>query len=563
MNRREFLQLDAREAIERIGSEPWLTVYSDQQEGVARVTYFCALVPESRLERALADESWDLSIGDGEPGFVRRHASGKPVTTYHRFGSDDGIEPLVFNRHFHGIKPEYLELSEEFRHFHGLYHDQHNNRYIRILDSGEEEVVAEVTEPSVRIRTRALRQFLAAKGMHLLLFFDIVVQGNVKLEEIEPEARAAKHASKTACFAFNVAAERSTFSGQPFSRLVGKKAIPPLPIEQSGIWPYDERKREYAEFIIGLDANGNPIQHTCDPEKLANYFGKNADAPNFLTPVVFRREVLKKYYDHPEKYDVEDGYLRCGGLWGLQIDNDAEDRVTVFLGDLGKTLKYQEQLYWKSFNKAPEGGREDLSETNIRRSFLGQFADPTSPELVFKAELTDFGEAWEQRFGWPLIRPMQAADAHVIKKLHAPTTSSSAEFEDQVLLLTKLLVDSLNDAKIVETLGSSIPDEKSIAKLERFLTAKGYPEVRREIEFLRLLQEARSSISAHRKGDGYKRIAKKLGLENRPTREVFAELLQSAIAMLRGLKAFFLAPSGEVAGGVIGQAPACAGRGSL
>lgn len=199
-----------------------------------------------------------------------------------------------------------------------------------------------------------------------------------------------------------------------------------------------------------------------------------------------------------------------------------------------------EQLYWKSFNRPPEGGKQDLSETTFRRSFLAEFADPKSPELLFKQVFTDFNETWQERFGWPLIRPMHDVDAHVIKKLHAPTTSSAAEFEDQVLHLTKLLVDSLNDAKLVHELGSALPDEKSIAKLERFLTAKGYPETRRDIDFLRLLQEARSTASAHRKGDGYKKIAKKLDLDNRPTVEVFAELLNSAITLLRGMTAFFL-----------------------
>ncbi|HVW24141.1 MAG TPA: hypothetical protein VHC69_02155 [Polyangiaceae bacterium] len=538
---RQFLQLDRREGLSRIGTEPWITVYSYGTSGVSRRGFFCALIPSERLEAAMSRASWDLSIGDGEPGFTESYpSSGEPVTRYHRFVTDHGIEPLVFKRHFHGIKPETIELLEEFRHFHHLYHDQHNGRYIRILDSGEEEIVAEVTVNSVRIRTRAIRQFLAVKNMHLLVFFDDVVEADVNVEDIPPAERVVDDATASVRFSFHAANGSATTSGLPISRLLGKVAVPPLPLEQCGIWPYDETKREYADFVIGLDEHGNPVRHTCDPEQLANYFGRNPDAPNFLTPVVFRREVLKKYYEHPEKYEVEDGYLRCGSLWGLRMDNDAPDRVTVFLGDLGETLEYEEQLYWRSFNKTPEGGRGDLSETNIRRSFLGEFAEPTSPELIFKRELTELAEAWEKRFGWPLIRPMSADDAHVLKKLHAPTTSSVAEFEDQLLLLTKVLVDSLNDTKIVETLGSKIPDEKSIGKLERFLTGEGYPDTRRDIEFLRLLQEARSGGAAHRKGDGYKKIARKLGLESRSTQEVFTELLQNAIAMLHGLKGFFL-----------------------
>jgi hypothetical protein len=64
------------------------------------------------------------------------------------------------------------------------------------------------------------------------------------------------------------------------------------------------------------DVTGKPVRHTCDPDKLANYFGKNPEAPHYLTPVFFRAEVLEKYYADPGKYSVEDGSLRCGRLWG-------------------------------------------------------------------------------------------------------------------------------------------------------------------------------------------------------------------------------------------------------
>jgi hypothetical protein len=112
---------------------------------------------------------------------------------------------------------------------------------------------------------------------------------------------------------------------------------------ECGIWPYEEKAKPHVEFIIGIDRDGKEVSHSCHPEKLANYFGKNPDAPHFLTPVVFRREVLKKYFDHPERYEISDGYLRCAGLWGLRMDNHSEDRVTVFLGDLGETFTRRSQ----------------------------------------------------------------------------------------------------------------------------------------------------------------------------------------------------------------------------
>src|SRR2546422_7672542 len=48
--------------------------------------------------------------------------------------------------------------------------------------------------------------------------------------------------------------------------------------------------------------DGEPVEHTSNHEKLGNYFGANADAPHYLTPIYFRKEVLGKYYADPDRY---------------------------------------------------------------------------------------------------------------------------------------------------------------------------------------------------------------------------------------------------------------------
>lgn len=406
-----LLQRETRSDLARISEQHWVTVYSSSHTDDANGGRFCALVPEDRLAKVLDHASWDLTVDGGTPGFSqRRDENGAWVTTYHRFGSDDGVEPLVFRRTFHGLKPVHFELAEEFRHFHNLYYDRHNDKYVRMDEGGEEEVVAEVIDGEFRIRTRRLRQFLAARRMHLAVFFDLVVYSTLKLDDVPPEERAVEHATRALRYTFHVANDIGT-RGRTLSRLLGKATIAPLPLEQSGIWPYEERVREYAAYVIGVDKEGKDVLASCDPDGLSNYFGKNEGAPHFLTPVVFRREVLKKYYDN-EKYSVEDGYLHCGSLWGLRMDNHGED-VTVFLGDLGQSLTHTEQLYWKSFNKTPRGDGKDLSETAFKRGFLAEFADPSAPDLLFKSKLTHFIEEWEKKFGWHLFRPVREDDAHV------------------------------------------------------------------------------------------------------------------------------------------------------
>jgi hypothetical protein len=265
---------------------------------------------------------------------------------------------------------------------------------------------------------------------------------------------------------------------------------------------------------------------------LSNYFGANPGAPHYLTPVHFRGEVLTKYYSHPDRYSVEDGYLRAGGLWGLKMDNDHADRVVVFLGDLGRDLPAIERDYWRSFNIAPEGPA--LSKTAFTRSIRGWFADPSRPDLAFKNLFRYFSEKWNEKFGWDLFLPLSKDDLHHLTALRIPINNDQAEFDAQVQSLTKLLVDSLNEAILAKEL-SLPPETKGISKLEAFLKVKNVKETSAIIAFLRNLQALRSTGVAHRKGSNYEKIAKIFDLENKEFKEVAAGLFTSALDMLRAL----------------------------
>lgn len=521
--------------IENIGKDDWLTLYAYESGKTGSKCYFCGLIPRKYLSKAMSHDSWDLMIGHGLPGFTQSHAAARIKIRYDRFGSDR-VEPLVFSRSFHGLKPDQFDLLEEFRHFHNLYHDRRNDRYIHFDERGEEEVVVEVSAKLVRAKLRYLRQFIAARRLHLAVFFDhnARLSSDTKIDRTKLSNETVVRADLR--FSFNV----GEIGGDTISRLIGKKIIAPLPVAECGIWPFEKRSaRHFAEYIIGTDANNQSVLHVCNEDALANYFGKNPEAPHFLTPVWFRREVLRKYYDQPEKYSVEDGYLRCGGLWGLRMDNNLPNHVVVYLGDLGQ-LAYEEQLYWKSFNIPPAG--DQTSEANFRRSFLAEFADPTSPDLVLKQKLVSLQEGWEQRFGWHLFRPLHDDDTHVLQQLRVPLTDSIGEFEHQCLLMVKLLIDSLNDKQLSEELGGAEPEEKSIRKLDRFLEKKSYPHRDRDLRLLRLLQALRSTAAAHGKGRQFEKISRELGLDDIAKSEVFRRLLARANRMLADLEAFFLSP---------------------
>lgn len=177
--------------------------------------------------------------------------------------------------------------------------------------------------------------------------------------------------------------------------------------------------------------------YTCNPNELADYFGNNPGAPHYLIPVFFRRDVLTKYYSKPELYSVKDGYLRCGGLWGLRIDNNHEKYVVVYLGDLGRDLPPGERAYWKSFNVTPDG---TISDVNWKRHFLGQFTDPEKADLVFKLQFNVFQKNGRRNLVGQFSNRYQN-----FKALRVPITNEQHEFDQQVLALAKVLIDSLNE----------------------------------------------------------------------------------------------------------------------
>ena len=247
--------------------------------------------------------------------------------------------------------------------------------------------------------------------------------------------------------------------------------------------------------------DGKVIEFTCEESKLGNLHGKNLEAPQYLTRVFFRKEVLDKYYNKPSKYSVEDGYLffvKENGVneWGVPLDNNARDCIMVYLGDLGR-MPYEEQKYWKIYNIE----KGSSSPVSYKRDFEAEFCSPTEPALYFKEKFEIFNGKWKNKFRWDLFKPLHKEDEHHIKSLRIPSEEQK-EFDEVILSLNKLLIDSLNVNEMKKDLVFD-DEDKTLSIFEKYLNQKhrlNFPEM---FGFLRNLQELRSKGSAHRKGSNY------------------------------------------------------------
>lgn len=488
----------------------------------------CALIPSRQIEEAITNLSWDLHHGDGLPG-----SAGSGINAdYLRFGDMDGIEPLVINRLFHDRRGEYAEISEEFRLFHNLYHDRQQEEYVKIDDNGDEAVVAAVKPGLVKIRMKEIRQFLAIKEMHLSIQFECTAFSDKCLAELEVAERFQQGKTELACWGVSyVDAEPMGLGNLSHSILYGKRFIEPLPKSKSGFFGFAEESGRYAEFIVGMDDNGDEIEHTCNPAELSNWFGKNPKAPHEITPVSFRKEVLGKYYQQPAKYKVEEGTLWCNSAWYLRIDNHHDDKVCVLLKDLGD-LPYQEQLYWRAHNIASESGYSDVAWS---RYFENEWVDSDQPDHIFRQRYRLLSEVCEENLGWQLLLPLMKEDEYHLQSIRVPATDEQRDFDELVLGLATILADSLN----VRQLKTLIPEEQhnngSIRLLEAALRTGEECGVSEHVDFLRNLQSLRSSGSAHRKGSQYRKVAASFGVDDQNLRAVFANVLWKAIGLLNYL----------------------------
>lgn len=503
------------------GEENWVTVYrllpisdSEQDAGM-----YCALVTQDSTDQAMSNTGWDIGFGQGGSGFSCTSEDGKSKVDYN-LNIDDPFLRLVLQRDFNGLCENYCEILEEFRLLYNLFYDPNKNIYLDFDDSGDPIEVIKLEENEIKIKRKYLKSFMAVKQMNLLLYFESTWHTT---EEISLEIEV-----KEKNWTYSIYSGDSYVKGYSrFLRICGKKLFSCEAVDTCNIWPF-KTKKKYQSFIIGGDED-TIIEFTSNPEKLSNYFGKNPDAPHYLTPVFFKNEVMQKYYGS-SKYTVQDGYLIKNGIWRLRFDNNSDDHISVFLGDLGDDLPEVEQIYWRSFNILPDN--RQISRANFERSFLGNPYDSEKAEHIFKTKFNEFQEYWLSKYGWYFFLPLTAKDMHFFDSIRTLLSNEQSEFDNQILGLAKSTIDSVNIKDLSKFL--NIDQEKSISLILKLVeNSQNFDDFQ---ELLRGVQALRSSGVAHRKGTEYEKQIKKYEVFDNNYRDGFNRFLLGFVALFDELK---------------------------
>lgn len=518
MNKEELNSLieftDQKDYIENtLGKEEWITVYQKEKQENNNYTddlcFYSCLINEERKRRDRQDSSWLLLIDDTE--------------------SNEELAPLVHIRTFRN-RPSYIEISEKFRHYFDLYEDKNKNVFLSFDASGNSIEVIKVIDNDkkreVQIKKKYINKFLFVKKMQLCVQFEHLRWFKEPLEK----SANKNFQSEDGNYIYSLNSRNG--SNQFFSKFRGRRFI--------DCKNFKEQEKKYEEFSF-INETGDEKSFTCEEDKLANNFGKNKNSPNHLTPISFRKDVLKKYYDKPNQYSVSDGYLECEGFWFMRIDIQ-DSRVMVFLGDLSK-LPYEEQKYWRSYNLIE---KIEISMARWERSFQCNSIETDQPDFLFKESYKEFNRKWKGKYGWSFFKPLSEKDKHCFDSLRIPLNEEQSEFDTQTQYLAKLFIDSIDVTKLKETFSANYEQKsKTIDILEQCLNSKNI-RVSQMIEFLRKLQRLRSWGPAHIKKDqDYKQVLdyfKQLkGIEdpNKKT-EIFSEILIICVWTIRFLTENFL-----------------------
>ena len=431
---------------------------------------------------------------------------------------DISLEPFIIYRMWDNSKEDHkFEIIQDFILFYNLFFDEKERMYNAIADTGEIINVIKINHAKdneeIRINTGFLRNYLAVKNKVLVVQHEHETVNTEKWNKIGDRIVKEKIKKNNGSFELLIDND-SPIDCEQYSRLRGKDIVLPSSRRKHLLgW-----STEYCEFTIGVDDQENEKKVSCQENK--------DGGANPLTPVFFKREVLKKYYDAPSKYSVTPENLFCGGFWYIPIDTNTSDLIQVWLVDLGR-IPYDEQQHWHLHNVSPEGG---VTKYRIQRDIHAKFTKPEDIISQFKISLSEFQEKFEKKFRFIPFMPLHQDDKFIEKTFRIPLNNEVTEFEPQITYLERMLPDSINIKAIKKILDDANSDEikkiegKKILALESFLK---FGNMNTEIIYhLHKIQNIRSAVIAHRKGGKYEQTAKKYDLDKTNRPEFIKKLMQ-------------------------------------
>lgn len=351
--------------------------------------------------------------------------------------------PLTALKYYrHNDNGRYIQLPQDLTDVAQLHYDEETGDFCRIDRNGDEEAVCHVfintSKTVVAIKSQVLYAYLLLKDSVLVRLFDTTrKQGeHFLMSNLREDVSLPEHEIYA-----DFIGDRATPSDITMMR--GAQIIG---TDRDYIWSqakseltYADEVKEYCNFIIIDWKNERTTTCSCAPEAMSSYFEPPNNKPFETSPAFFRPEVLDKYKNNPDLYELRDRQVYKIDGWSLRTyDVNEEGQVHTYLRYLAD-LPYEEQFYWKSFNEKPKGS---TSKRAYETDFEGKWSELTNPAEVLKHLLENV------KAELPLLFPRLTTQD--VTRLHQVLTDNRKQWGDALLQLDQLIVESLDKGQVQE-----------------------------------------------------------------------------------------------------------------
>jgi hypothetical protein len=473
----------------------WTYLYYSDGTYSNKIQIWTVCCDDASALSAMQTTGWPISSGDGNPTYSYHYEGGSRVFEYHPMEKSQGFEPFLFRTsHHHEKFATEWEFSQSARLFLGLWRDPKGKNLFVINPSAEMELAVEFGDSFVRIRSNLLDALLGVRGKNLLQLFEVAQP----LADNQLVVRRSLVSDDSDWQAHYFGNEKDSVIDR-FQAVSGKFRYLPM-LTDDAIASLENTTDIDKTFIVGRNSDGSLAISTSNPDELNNYFDLNPGQLPYLTPVFFKRDVLTKYVDDPERFSLEPTRLFCGYIWSIQIDTTYDNEVMVWLGDLGQYLPDTEYFHWRHHNIFSS---KSVSNETIQRDIHGQWVESSDIFLALSESIASLNLEWEKAFSHRFFKNLGDFDRTRLSTLTYPTNATYKGVVSQVEKLALLLIEAINTDYLPKTKNL----DGSINRLVAFMKEHGINEADEMVSNLRDLYRTRSKAGAHQIGsDGLERL---------------------------------------------------------
>lgn len=385
--------------------------------------------------------------------------------------------PLFFSRQYYGYpkgKENYYEFNQLVTHPLGLHWNSTLNSYCKMNDSGDEvekiKIIKHDEVSLILMRKKILEKLLHLGKWVLVRYFTFT---RFNADKLSFDSCTSTVYESEEC---EIKYEMTRFNNNECVEFRGAQIVrPELPKKEVLSWRYEgddeEINDKYCEFIV-FDWKNKKIlkNYSINPKNFASYF-KKSNLPFETSPIFFKAEVLDKYKNNPDKYELKETTIYCRGGWHLETYGiNKYNQVHTYAVYLAR-LPYKEQLHWLQYNEEPKGG---ISKRAFQTDFEGKFPDEESKlEMLYEA-LESLGKTTIGDDKLIIWAPKGGSYEAAGKGLYYVTSENPNQWHDFIIALANLTNEGFlkkSLSRIAESLGNMNKELGTLGLIKYILSA--------------------------------------------------------------------------------------------